>query len=103
MNSQLERECAYVIEDIRKDASGVIGESDIDCYEAVCTLFRVCAEAGTDEAEIGRRVRDLIFLPAVRMEAAQRVDEFYDVFGSEAEEHRHFDDKERTRDLRRAG
>lgn len=100
---QIDDECAYVEREIQDDAAKFCGDADMDVYDTTITLFRICAEAKGDELEIGRRVRELIFLPAVRQAAVQRLDEaFYDVFASEVEEHRHFDDKERARDLRKS-
>lgn len=100
---QIDDECAYVEREIQDDAAKFIGDADMDVYYTTITLFRICAEAKGDELEIGRRARELIFLPAVRRAAIQRLDEaFYDVFESEAEEHRHFDDKERVRDMRKS-
>lgn len=100
---QIDDEAAYVERDIESNAAQFVDDSDIDVYAATANLFRICAEAKGDELEIGRRARELIFLPTVRQAAVQRLDEaFYDVFASEAEEHRHFDDKERARDMRKS-
>lgn len=98
---QIETEAAYVVAEIQRDAHTVLSIMDMDTYEVVADLLRICAESDDDDNEVGVRVMGRIFLPAVRRLAIERLDEVPSPFETEAEEHKHFDDRERARDWRR--